>query len=43
MKGRRPHKPRRGVSRCPCSKSDRILALTPTRLGLPCRWKEAQK
>jgi hypothetical protein len=39
MKGRRPHKPRRGVSRSGCRKIDRILIWTPTRPEALCRWE----
>ena len=40
MKGRRPRKPRRGVSRSGCQKIDRILTWYPIRRETTC-WQEA--
>lgn len=40
MKGRRPRKPRHGVSRSGCRKIDRILVLAPIRRELTCRGEE---
>jgi hypothetical protein len=39
MKGRRPRKPRRGVSRSGCRKIDRILIWNPIRSEAQCRWE----
>lgn len=39
MKGRRPRKPRRGVSRSGCRKIDRILVWAPIRREPACRWE----
>lgn len=39
MKGRRPRKPRHGVSRSGCRKIDRILVLAPIRREPACRWE----
>jgi hypothetical protein len=42
-KGRRPRKPRNGVSRSGCRKIDRILCWTPHRPeAAPCRWEDAE-
>ena len=40
MKGKRPRKPRRGVSRSGCRKIDRrILVWAPIRRDPACRWE----
>jgi hypothetical protein len=43
MKGRRPRKPRHGVSRSGCRKIDRIVIWTPTRPEAPCRKQEVKE
>ena len=37
MKGKRPRKPRGGISRSGCRKVDKILVLSPIRRELACR------
>ncbi len=43
MKGRRPRKPRHGVSRSGCRKIDRILVLAPIRREPACRWEAGEQ
>jgi hypothetical protein len=40
MKGRRPRKPRRGVSRSGCRRIAWIVTISPIRQETPC-WQEA--
>jgi len=41
-KGRKPRKPRRGVSRSGCRRIDRILVWSPHRPETPCRWEAVE-
>jgi hypothetical protein len=43
VKGRRPRKPRHGVSRSGCRKIDRILVLAPIRREPACRWEAGEQ
>jgi hypothetical protein len=42
-KGRRPRKPRGGVSRSGCRKVDRILVLSPIQRERACRWEAGEE
>jgi hypothetical protein len=43
MKGRRPRKPRRGVSRSGCRRIAWIVTVSPIRREPACRWEAGEE